>query len=87
MDPRTGELAVIVDDRDREEKVRQLLKAFRTEAEAQEAGFVPLGKELSRDADKMIKGGKSIVPLSRPENRHECRLMKKRRRPLAKRRK
>ena len=84
MDLRTGELAVIVDDWDREEKVRQLLKAFRTEAEAQEAGFVPLGKELSRDAEKLVKSGKSIVPLSQPANRHERRLMKKRRKLLAK---
>lgn len=86
MDPRTGELAIIVDD-DQFNKMKQLLKGFQTEAEAQEAGFVPLGEALSRDAEKMIEAGKSVVPLSQPGNRHERRLMKKRRRLLAKRRK
>ena len=83
MDPRTGELAVIVDDWDREDEVERFIRIFRTGAEAQEAGFVPLGKELSRDAEKLVKNGKSIVPLSQPENRHERRLMKKRRKLLA----
>ena len=84
MDPRTGELAVIVDDLDREDEVERFIRIFSTGAEAQEAGFVPLGKELSRDAEKLVKSGKSIVPLSQPANRHERRLMKKRRRLLAK---
>ena len=84
MDPRTGELAVIVDDWDREDEVERFIRIFSTGAEAQEAGFVPLGKELSRNAEKLVKSGKSIVPLSQPANRHERRLMKKRRRLLAK---
>ncbi len=87
MDPRTGELAIIVDE-SKERLIKSLYKnveVLRGEIEAEQKGFVPLDKQSSRDAHEMLKAGKNTVPLSHPANRHERRLMEKRRRLLAKR--